>query len=163
MTTTETAHNMTCGTCGCTWNDSETPTPAARCPFEYDHAKKPNVFVLAGQADCASPDSSLSPGGLWLARFPEEARRIVEEGDEGADVDDLRDYLAEVADQMVPIYAGEKWAVFVDLGAWQEYLEDYASEEHDMDHCASLALYLVAERLLSVLVEELVEARDGAA
>lgn len=29
--------NMTCGVCGGRWNDKEVPTPAARCPFEYDH------------------------------------------------------------------------------------------------------------------------------
>lgn len=31
----------TCGTCGRTWNDARstalTPTPSARCPFEYEH------------------------------------------------------------------------------------------------------------------------------
>lgn len=30
-------HDMTCGDCGRTWNEKETPTPAARCPFEYEH------------------------------------------------------------------------------------------------------------------------------
>ena len=30
-------HDMECGHCGRTWNDREMPTPAARCPYEYDH------------------------------------------------------------------------------------------------------------------------------
>ena len=34
---------MTCGTCGMSWNDalstSYTPTPSARCPFEYVHGE----------------------------------------------------------------------------------------------------------------------------
>lgn len=30
-------HDMTCGTCGRTWSSLTTPTPAGRCPFEYDH------------------------------------------------------------------------------------------------------------------------------
>lgn len=29
--------DMTCGTCGAVWNSKEVPTPAGRCPFEYDH------------------------------------------------------------------------------------------------------------------------------
>lgn len=33
-------HDMKCGHCGRTWNDKETPTPAARCPYEYDHEKE---------------------------------------------------------------------------------------------------------------------------
>lgn len=30
-------HDMQCGHCKRTWNYRETPTPAGRCPFEYDH------------------------------------------------------------------------------------------------------------------------------
>ena len=34
----------TCGTCGLTWDDgkvtSMTPTPSARCPFEYFHKEE---------------------------------------------------------------------------------------------------------------------------
>jgi hypothetical protein len=30
-------HDSTCGHCGRTWSSEMTPTPAARCPFEYDH------------------------------------------------------------------------------------------------------------------------------
>lgn len=33
-------HDMACGTCGRTWNSEETPTPAARCPYEYEHAEE---------------------------------------------------------------------------------------------------------------------------
>jgi hypothetical protein len=29
--------DTTCGTCGRMWNSDETPTPAARCPYEYEH------------------------------------------------------------------------------------------------------------------------------
>lgn len=28
---------MTCGHCGKTWNDKDTPTPAGRCPYEREH------------------------------------------------------------------------------------------------------------------------------
>lgn len=29
--------NMMCGVCRATWNDHKIPTPAGRCPWEYDH------------------------------------------------------------------------------------------------------------------------------
>lgn len=36
-----------CGDCGAAWDDSvstsRTPTPAGRCPFEYDHDPEPMV------------------------------------------------------------------------------------------------------------------------
>lgn len=35
---------MTCGTCGRTWSDEETPTPAGRCPFEYDHEPTASLY-----------------------------------------------------------------------------------------------------------------------
>ena len=40
----------TCGTCGLSWNDaavsSLTPTPAGRCPFEYEHEEEePEVTI----------------------------------------------------------------------------------------------------------------------
>lgn len=40
----EAKDKMTCGTCGLSWDDgkvtSMTPTPAARCPFEYFHIQE---------------------------------------------------------------------------------------------------------------------------
>lgn len=30
-------HDSECLTCHRTWNSIETPTPAARCPYEWDH------------------------------------------------------------------------------------------------------------------------------
>ena len=30
-------HDSECGHCGRTWSSIKTPTPSARCPFEYDH------------------------------------------------------------------------------------------------------------------------------
>lgn len=32
--------DSTCGTCGRTWHSVATPTPSARCPFEYDHEEE---------------------------------------------------------------------------------------------------------------------------
>lgn len=30
-------HDSQCGHCERTWNSTETPTPSARCPYEYEH------------------------------------------------------------------------------------------------------------------------------
>lgn len=40
-------HDMTCGTCHRTWSSVETPTPAARCPFEYQHVKETTMPISA--------------------------------------------------------------------------------------------------------------------
>lgn len=37
------ADDSTCGTCGRTWHSVATPTPGARCPFEYDHEEEGDV------------------------------------------------------------------------------------------------------------------------
>jgi hypothetical protein len=41
---------VTCGTCGRSWNDaaisSLTPTPSARCPFEYEHTEVESIYMV---------------------------------------------------------------------------------------------------------------------
>jgi hypothetical protein len=48
------ADPVTCGTCGRTWDDavvtSVTPTPSARCPFEYEHLG--NTIAREGADRC---------------------------------------------------------------------------------------------------------------
>lgn len=43
------AGEMTCGTCGLSWNDDEvtsmTPTPSGRCPFEAFHEDEPTPIA----------------------------------------------------------------------------------------------------------------------
>jgi hypothetical protein len=36
---------MTCGTCNASWDDEVFPTPAGRCPFEYDHVEEPEPVL----------------------------------------------------------------------------------------------------------------------
>jgi hypothetical protein len=45
---------MTCGTCGRTWDATQTPTPASRCPFEYEHGEDITLraYVDTGSIDC---------------------------------------------------------------------------------------------------------------
>jgi hypothetical protein len=40
-------HDMTCGTCHRTWSSVETPTPAARCPFENLHVHEETMTPIS--------------------------------------------------------------------------------------------------------------------
>jgi len=69
-------------------------------------------------------------------------------------VDLLADEIAEVADGAVPVYTGERWAVFADLAAWQEDTTEYGATGDDLTAAAGIALYVIAERLARALVEK---------
>jgi hypothetical protein len=43
-------HDSRCGACGRTWSASETPAPAARCPFEDEHGTGGDLIEQAGGA-----------------------------------------------------------------------------------------------------------------
>jgi hypothetical protein len=105
------------------------------------------VWTLAGLANCGDPDSAGSPGAVFL----QHVRSCVGE------ITDLEDGVTEIADSCVPVYTHEKWQVFVDLCAYREDVSDYGLSS-DMDQNASVALFMIAERLLYALVGE----REGA-
>lgn len=127
----------------------------------HDH----NPFSLATLADCYSPDSADSPGARFLAGI---ARDVAEHiGDQSLGWSDqlggLTDAAHEIADSAVPIYTHERWATFVDLGAYDEDTSEYAAGEDasDLTMLAGVALYAIAERLVRALAEELTEALDA--
>lgn len=103
-----------------------------------------NAYELARIADVASPDSLTSPGAQWLCAVAGSASDI-------ADADSL----TECADALVPVYTHERWQVFVDLCAYRDDLSDAGLTTcDDMTSTAGVALYVIAERLLSALVSE---------
>jgi hypothetical protein len=111
-----------------------------------------NAYSLALLADVASPDSLESPGALWLTRIESAAANLLEECAElGGDPVDA---IHETADAIVPIYTHERWSVFTDLAAYNEDVTDYGPDYSDLTAVAGVALYVVAERLLSILVDE---------
>jgi len=121
--------------------------------------KTDGAFSLAGPADCMSPDSPTSPGALFLGRVRDDVIERVE------DITDLSDFereteelTHEIADNAVPIYTADKWATFVDLGAYQEDVSELAGDEGDMDKLGSIALYVIAERLVQAILSDLTEA-----
>jgi hypothetical protein len=110
-----------------------------------------NAYELANLADVPSPDSLESPGALFLLRIQE----TVNDYRNYESVDDMADMVSEIADGAVPIYTYEKWQTFTDLAAWTQ-AEDVMEfgPITDMDQGATLALYVIAERLASQLVAE---------
>jgi hypothetical protein len=126
-------------------------------------------FALASLADCASPDSIESPGAKFLGGVARDvadrAQPYTTSEPTPADVyrarlDELTgDDAHELADSAVPVYTYDRWLTFVDLAAWQEDISDYGSTD-DLTNAAGVALYMIAERLVRALAEELTEALD---
>lgn len=154
---------VTCATCGemhwyLTEGDCGTymaSLPGFTCGQEEEEEEEEpapkadrTVWQLARLADCADPDAWNSIGAKFLVRV-ETALEDAQDGAWGVSQDDL----AELADGCVPIYTHEVWATFVDLAAYEEDVSELVGSERDLTKCASVALYLIAERLLTALVQ----------
>lgn len=107
---------------------------------------QPSPYELAGMADCASPDSSESPGAVWL----ETVWSVADGYDEPRDWD----VVGELADSCVPVYTHNRWQVFVDLAAYNEDPTDLGADGSDMNQAAGVCLYLIAERLIAAIWAE---------
>ena len=107
------------------------------------------VWQLARMASCADPDHQDSPGAHWLTTVADSAKEVTNE-----------DEVSETADSVVPIYTVERWRVFVDLGAWEEDVTELGADASDLTQCAAIALYQIAERLLTAVVEARDDAED---
>ena len=130
--------------------------------------KELNAYQLASMADTSSPDTLESDGAAFLAGIRDDVVEQLEWYNNGdyADaedasqlVDSLRelDAFTNIPDSAPSIYTFTKWKQFVDLAAWQEDVEELAGDESDMDKLASIALYIIAERLVNALLETVSE------
>lgn len=126
-----------------------------------DELRNAHPYGLARRAGCVCPDAADSPGGDWL----DTVRRVaLERADELQGEDDwegsrLSDVAWEAADSVVPIYTHTRWTVFADLCAWQEDVSELGYDgSSDMTQLAGVALYMIAERLVSSILQELAEA-----
>lgn len=119
------------------------------------------VWNLAARADVAEPDTEGSAGADFLRRVESAVDDVLQYG-EGADIDDYRDGITEQADSCVPVYTHQRWAAFVDLGAYGEDIDELG-QPGDLTTAAGYALYLIAERLLTALVEDVLDERAEAA
>lgn len=126
--------------------DEETKTKMTK-------TKERPVYQLARLADCADPDSPDSPGGKWL-------RLVADCVDDAADYEVPEDAITEIADGVVPVYTHERWQVFADLAAYNEDVSEFGDYGDDLTKAAGVALYMIAERLLRALVEEVEDDED---
>lgn len=111
-----------------------------------------NAFELARMADIASPDEFDSVGAQFLLSVRDSFIEYIIDND-GEPSEDMAH---EVADLAVPIYTHERWLTFVDLAAYQEDVEELVTDDvRDMTQRAGVALYLIAERLVFALIEEM--------
>lgn len=104
---------------------------------------------LARMADCDAPDSQLSPGAIFLSNVRDA---FLERYDDGSYDDDTA---CEIADDAPSIYTYTLWKQFTDLAAWQEDISDLSDPSGDMNRNASIALYMIAERLVRALHAEM--------
>ena len=111
----------------------------------------PNAYVLAGMADCSSPDNEDSPGARFLGLVADSVVEAVEN-------DDDRDEIPwAAADGCVPIYTHKVWSAFVDLGAWQEDPTEYGADGSDIEQAAKVCLLMIGERLAAAVLEDMGE------
>lgn len=111
--------------------------------------KVPSAYVLAGMADCATPDSLDSIGAQFLTAV---AQATVE----SLEYDDDRDDIPwTAADQCVPIYTYDVWRTFVDLAAWREDPTELGADGSDMEQAAKVCLFAIGERLAAAVLDDM--------
>ena len=123
---------------------------AAGAPFRWSSG------CLSRLAECAQPETDKGRDFLrGVADGLVERVEYSEPSDTG-DVDDLRDLSSEAADGAIPVYTHQKWAVFVDCGAYSENVSDLVHGKRDLtgNDVAKAALYQIADRLWHALAEE---------
>jgi len=116
-----------------------------------------NAYELARMAGCASPDTLNSAGAHFLALVADSAAEDVERL---RDSDERNDAAHDIADACVPVYTVDVWRTFVDLAAWTEDPSELGADVSDMEQAAKVCLYLIAERLVYALADELAEDED---
>ena len=115
------------------------------------------TWQLARMASCADPDKAQtaenpgSDGAVFLHRCADDARELF---DSHPDTREREDYVGEYADGAVPVYTCDLWRTFVDLAAWEEDPSD-VGEPEDMTSAAGICLYLIADRLIRAILEDM--------
>jgi hypothetical protein len=137
-----------------------------------------NAYHLAEAVGCATPDTPESPGAVFLTSVRDRVLEAIGDVDDDDLVklgDALEDTRHEIADNAPDVYTATRWAEFTDLGAYREDLSDIGFSAvgaptidgaTDLTAAAGTALYSIAERLVSWLVDyaqtELATAVDNA-
>lgn len=118
------------------------------------------VSTLAGLAGCGLPASETSPGGAFLRGIANDMPDVLERVALGEE--DVSDVVSETANSAPDYRTYTCWQEFADLQAWQEDISEFGdpSAEDLTISVASRALYIIAERLVNVLITEAKEADD---
>jgi len=108
------------------------------------------TWDLADLAECSANNNTAEE---WLNLYRDVILNRAEESiKNGYTLTD--DDIAEMADNAVPVYTAEKWELFQGLSAQCEDVSDYLPEgTTDAEEIATIAIYLIAERLLTALNE----------
>lgn len=125
-----------------------------------EHLNSLAPWALARLAECAGPDATDGPGARFLCRVRDS---VMEDWERLTEYDGDPDYdgaVSEIADACVPIYSGELWTTFVDLGAYREDAMTLGPFEN-LDQAARIALHMISGRLVWALVEEGKELADA--
>lgn len=125
-----------------------------------DDVRGRTVWSLAREANSYSPDDETSPGGEFLdsvrTAFVEAVEYLTE-----PDADDIRNLDPfEYVDGSVPVYTSNLWRTFVDLGAYNEDVSEWGDFGDDLNKAASLALFVIGERLFLGLAEDVADSLD---
>lgn len=120
-----------------------------------DDVKSGNVTRLAYLADC-SVDGSAARDFLEGIRdaFVEQYEWAEENDNLGRFLEDYSGELTDIADGAVPIYNHELFKVMVETRAWAEDISEYG-EMKDLLQATQVAVYMVADRLVHALANEL--------
>ena len=145
--------------------------------------KEKNAYHLSSDAGCATPDTLKRPPKLTSTPSSSEGARLltgvrdsVVELIEGLDIDDWheaadghnigslndRGAVDEIADGAPSVYTHTLWGQFVDLAAYNEDptelgVEAGGIDADDLSRAAAMCLYIIADRLAHVLLEEAAE------
>jgi len=123
--------------------------------MSVDDIRKLSAYELAGMAGCATPDTPESAGAVFLTSVRDDVADRWE-FNSGSISDTDRH---EIADDAPAVYNPARWAEFVDLAAYREEPE-FDQWPNDLTDAAGVALYQIAERLVSALTDELSESDD---
>lgn len=129
-----------------------------------------SAYTLANLASVTTPDTLTSPGATFLTGVRdalEEAIAWHTDHDHMTPTEalaDLRDEHHDITDGAVPIYTHQRWQTFTDLAAYTEDPSEIGDTDgRDMTDLAGMALYLIADRLITALLDGLQEWADDMA
>ena len=117
-----------------------------------------SIVELANMADVSlRPDGEDTAGAKFLRRVADdtvERWNYTDPDERSLDAFERDGTAQEIADGSVPVYSGQLWDTFTELGAWMEDVTEFGPIE-SMDKGAHVALFMIAERLAGAVLEDL--------